>query len=253
MGSHINEEVLRVIEALMIVFQMAKCLYFLRFVGEIAPLVDIIFVIMGDIKYFMVIFIIVEVAFVTAYYCIGRNQRLDNFIATDGGIGEDYNPPGYATVMGAIDHVYLSSLGEFDTEAYFGEDHSFNTMTPILILLFVGLSFFMCIHLLNMLIAIMGESFSQNNEVREAKKKISQLQFVVENWWLDPIKDKQKIVYLVAAFNIEDEDQDMEKFEKLNEKVDENSAMMQALMKEMKNMQASINALSSTSNGGFAK
>ena len=30
-------------------------------------MVDIIFVIMGDIKYFMVIFIIFEVAFVTAY------------------------------------------------------------------------------------------------------------------------------------------------------------------------------------------
>ena len=58
---------------------------------------------------------------------------------------------------------------------------------------------------------------------------------------------------MVAAFNIEDEDQDMEKFEKLNEKVDENSEMMLALMEEMKNMQASINRLSSKSTGGFTK
>ena len=202
---NIDVIVLRVIEAILIVFLLFKSLYFLRFVGEIAPLVDIIFVIMSDIKYFMVIFLIAEVAFITAFFCIGRNQRLLKLIEMDNdpALMEDYEPPNYSTLMGAIDYVYISSLDEFDSGSYFD-----NQMTPILLLLFVGLSFFMCIHLLNMLIAIMGESFAQNNEVKEAKKKISQLQFVVENWWLDPIKDKKKIVYLVAAFNVDDEDQD---------------------------------------------
>ena len=62
----------------------------------------------------------------------------------------------------------------------------------------------MCIHMLNMLIAIMGEIFSNNNENKESKKKMSQLAFVVENWWIDPIEDKEKIVYLLAAFKIAD-------------------------------------------------
>jgi len=97
--------------------------------------------------------------------------------------------------MGSLDHVYKSALGEFDTDQYYD-----NEMTPVLIILFVGLSFFMCLHLLNMLIAIMGESFAQNNENKEAKKKMSQLAFVVDNWWIDPIKNKEKIVYLIAAF-----------------------------------------------------
>ena len=119
---------------------------------------------MNDISYFMVIFIISLLAFSICYFLIGRNQEY--LINLEGGSEEDY--PVYNTMIGAFHHVYLSAMGEFDTEAYFlGE------MSPLLIIFFHLLSFFMCIHLLNMLIAIMGESFSKNNEVSEAKTKIS--------------------------------------------------------------------------------
>ena len=157
---------------------MLKVLYFLRLVGEIAPLVDIIFQIVKDIKYFLAIFLIAQIAFIFAFYSIGRNQME---LAGD---DEDLIP-GYSTYMGAINHVYLSSLGEFDTDSYFD-----NQMTPILVFLFLAMSFFMCIHLLNMLIAIMGDIFANNQDTKEAKKKMSELAFVVENWWIDPIKDK---------------------------------------------------------------
>jgi hypothetical protein len=80
---------------------------------------------------------------------------------------EDEIPP-YATIAGAFDHVYLSSLGEFGTDFYWGND-----MTPILIFLFICMSFIMTIHLLNMLIAIMGDSFANNNENKESKKMFS--------------------------------------------------------------------------------
>ena len=84
-------------------------------------------------------------------------------------------------------------------------------MEPILTILFLLLSFFMCIHLLNMLIAIMGQSFDRNNEICESNRKISQLEFVVNNWWIHPIKDKNKIIYFVAAFNVKDEMDDEHK------------------------------------------
>lgn len=61
----------------------------------------------------------------------------------------------YSKFWGAIDHVYTSSLGEFDTDSYWETD-----MSPIAVILFLAMSFFMCIHLLNMLIAMMGESFT---------------------------------------------------------------------------------------------
>lgn len=93
------------------------------------------------------------------------------------------------------------------------EDYSNNEMTPILSILFVLLSFFMCIHMLNMLIAIMGQSFDKNAEVAESNKKVSQLEFVVNNWWIHPIKNKSDIVYFMGAFAT----QDIEKDEKVDE------------------------------------
>ena len=60
-------------------------------------------------------------------------------------------------------------------------------MTPFLLILFIGLSFFMQILMLNMLIAIMGDTFNKINEIKESKKKISQLAFITDNWWINPI------------------------------------------------------------------
>ena len=57
-----------------------------------------------------------------------------------------------------------------------------------------------------MLIAIMSESFANNNLHKESKREHSQLSFVVENWWLDsidPIKDKDQIVHLIAAIPLD--------------------------------------------------
>ena len=106
----------------------------------------------------------------------------------------------YSTVQGALEHGYLSALGELDPSEYHG-----NPMTPVLMILFVLLSFFMCIHLLNMLITIMGQSFDENAEIAESNRKISQLEFVVNNWWIHPIKNKNQIIYFVAAFAVQDE------------------------------------------------
>ena len=70
--------------------------------------------------------------------------------------------PQYFTLEGALLHVYLSSLGEsrelsksgeFDVEDY---TRSEGRVKNFLLMLFFFLSFFMCIHMLNMLIAIMG-------------------------------------------------------------------------------------------------
>ena len=63
----------RYFEALCIVPLMSKSLYFFRLFGEIAPLIGIIFVILNDIFYFMIIYCVALVAFIIAFYVVGQN------------------------------------------------------------------------------------------------------------------------------------------------------------------------------------
>lgn len=88
-----------------------------------------------------------------SFYIIGQNQKDLAVIADD----EDMIPD-YTTIYGAFDHVFRSSLGDFDTGFYFQDD-----MKYILVVLFIMMTFLMTIHLLNMLIAIMGDSFANNS------------------------------------------------------------------------------------------
>ena len=78
------------------------------------------------------------------------------------------------------------------------------------------MTFVECILLLNMLIAVMSDSFLKNNEVFDATKRMQQLQFVVDNWWIDPIQNKEKIIYLVAAFSMDIDDDEDEKLDEIN-------------------------------------
>ena len=104
--------------------------------------------ILKEIQNFLLVFILGIFAFVFSFWIIGKNQAE---------LEKDQEAPKYSEFWGAFDHVYSSSLGEFDTDSYWGHD-----MSPITVFLFLAMSFFMCIHLLNMLIAMMGNSFTRN-------------------------------------------------------------------------------------------
>ena len=67
----------------------------------------------------------------------------------------------------------------------------------------------------------MGQSFDNNSEIAESNRKISQLEFVVNNWWIHPIKNKNKIIYFVAAFNVLDEQHHDSKLDTLTDNVQE--------------------------------
>lgn len=158
---------MRYFEALCIVCMMMKSLYFFRLIGEIAPLVDIIFVILEDIKSFMVIYIVALVAFIIAYFVIGRNQKqieLEEWISNGSVVEDEPQGPEYSTLLGSTIHVYKASMGSFGHDDYVRNG---GLITGFMLFLAFILSFFMCIHMLNMLIAIMGDSFSRNHEQKE--------------------------------------------------------------------------------------
>ena len=104
--------------------------------------------------------------------------------------------------------MYLLSLGEFNVEDY---DLGGSTENLILWIMFYVASFLLVIHFLNMLIAIMGETFSQNHETKRIQQIQSHLRFVLDNTYIDPISDKDKITYLVTAFVNEEDSQESER------------------------------------------
>ena len=113
-------------------------------------------------------------------------------------------------------------------------------MTPILKCLFVLMALFLCIHLLNMLIAIMGQSFDRNAEIADSNSRISQLEFVVNNWWINPIKAKNKITYFVAAFNVQEDHNDDHKIDSIMSTLAEIQNNQKIQYAEIKHMQYEI-------------
>ena len=71
-----------------------------------------------------------------------------------------------------------------------------------------------------MLIAIMSETFAENNEIKQKARVKSHLRFVIDHWWVNPIIDQQKVQYLITAFNKEDEDQEVETLINIENKLD---------------------------------
>ena len=51
-----------------------------------------------------------------------------------------------------------------------------------------------------MLIAIMGETFAQNNEIKKKAQIRNHLRFVLDNSWMQPIVEKEKITYLITSY-----------------------------------------------------
>ena len=112
-----------------------KSLYYLQLIPKIAPLIDIIFVILRDMKYFLLIFGLSTVSFIQTYYILGRNQ-----MEIKGDLPKEkwneLNTPPYASYLGSLDHVIQSSLGAFDSSHYFG-----NPMTKYIYPLFLFMIF----------------------------------------------------------------------------------------------------------------
>ena len=158
-------------------------------------------------------------AFANSFYIISKNQiefdTLPPPLNEAGEVEADYEPqpfPSYSTFPGAIRHVYLLALGEFNLEDYeYGNGGSF----VVLWIMFALASFLLLLHLLNMLIAIMGETFAVNNEVKQMQQLKAHLTFVIENWWIDPIEEKNKIKYLICAFLKDEEKLEVEILQEL--------------------------------------
>ena len=129
---------------------------------------------------------------------------------------EEVSTPSYETWSGALHHIYLLGLGDFQTDDYeLGKGRS----TAILWLFFIIASFLLLIHLLNMLIAIMGETFAQNNEIKKKAQIRNHLRFVLDNSWMQPIVEKEKITYLITSYLSQEDNHESEVIKEIHDNI----------------------------------
>lgn len=116
--------------------------------------------------------------------------------------------------------MWYISIGELSADDDMFQYTDSNWTTFILWLLFVAATFFVLIHMLNMLIAVMTETFTINNENKLETRLKEHLQFVVDEWSV--LKNNRQQTYsnyLVAAWAYEEDEEEVEILKDLQEEV----------------------------------
>ena len=88
-----------------------------------------------------------------------------------------------------------------------------STYYPLLFTYFFA-CYFLIIHMLNMLVAIMGEAFSENREQAEILQQRERLRFIIDKWFF-----KEAILYKSIwefAFDLFFKKDNLKKFDQMN-------------------------------------
>ena len=134
-----------------------KFLYFLRIFEATGYLIKIIIEVIVDMRFFLMILLLTFVAFGDAMKSISSSNPPDSVDELGNVIQYQFIKSWFEGVM----FVYRMVLGDFDTTA-FGV-----VAVPYVWILFILCTVFNMIIMLNLLIAIISESFSKINEVSD--------------------------------------------------------------------------------------
>lgn len=126
-----------------------KLFYFLRIFFSTAYLVRMIIEIMLDMKFFITVLMIACIAFANAFYILGRKSDPDS-----GNLAGD-------NVADAFIFSFKMGLGDFNTDGFNTDDEE------LLWIFFLLNTLIIMIILLNLIIAIMGDTFDKVQETQE--------------------------------------------------------------------------------------
>lgn len=150
-----------------------KFLYFLRIFSGTGYYIRILFVVCYDVRYFLLLLIFTFIAFGEAFQSISD-------IADDGGF------TGY---LGGISYVYRMVLGDFSVD-------DFNKNAPLFLwIIFIASTIINMIIMLNLLIAIISDSFTKINEKSEQASYREKAGIIAENKYLISKSDFDKLKY----------------------------------------------------------
>ncbi|TNV87578.1 hypothetical protein FGO68_gene12312 [Halteria grandinella] len=178
---------IRRIEALASVLMWFRFLYFFRLIDQTAPLIRMIWQIIYDIRAFIFIFILIILAFANGFWVLSKNQ-----IA----LSKDADPSElpYYTYRLSVLYVFLTAVGEYGVDNYSLGVEEENYLWA----LFILTVFFLSIVLLNMLIAIMGQSYERVSYFAQAQMMRERILLIMENFFLQKSGAFSKAKYLIA-------------------------------------------------------
>jgi hypothetical protein len=190
--SNADFDSLNAVAVIAIFFMWARLFYLLRVFDSTSYLVNMIFSILRDMLMFMVAFILSAIAFGNCLYILGRSSEGENFTGDD--------------IWKSFIYSYNFALGNLGGVETFGD-----TKDEWLVwLVFVMMTLFTNIILLNLVIAIITETFEKVQETQDTTKLRDFALIMRENEFLiDRKRLFGNIKYIVVAEpNYEDDEGD---------------------------------------------
>ena len=149
-----------------------KLFYFLRIFSSTAYLARMIIEIVKDMKFFVSVLMIATMAFANAFYILGRNSS------------DDAGNLAGSKITDAFIFAYRMGIGDFQTGGFWTRDEE------ILWIIFLFNTILVLVVLLNLVIAIMGDTFDRVQETQEYSKLKEITQMIRENEFLFSRKKK---------------------------------------------------------------
>lgn len=195
----------------------SKASYFLSLFDSIAPLIDIIIQIFNDIRYFFFVMCIYTFMIATCFHLLAKNQL--DFDNIDNAIDEAKVTNNYGdTRWNSIFYGINLWIGGADTSGFGVGDAS---QYWYLIAIWMISIILILIHFMNMLIAIMGNTFAIREAVGKQIMLRDHLRFVMDNWILIHVAvDYKNLKYIVGAFQADEEGGDNEEITLIKENLD---------------------------------
>jgi hypothetical protein len=171
-------------------FMWIKVFYWMRLFASLAYYVKLIMQTLSDSVPFMAMMLIILCAFANFFYVASQNVEYSGLVLTNPE-GTEYTPSYFSEYVGVdvidvmLSMYLMGALGDFDAGAYaHGPD---STRAQIMFLL---ATFIICVVFMNMLIAIMGDTFGKVSEAQVESGIRERVVLISDHAWL---LDLQKI------------------------------------------------------------
>ena len=150
--------------AFAVVLMWLKAFYWMRIFTPTSFYVRLIVETLYDIRYFLILFVFILMTFANALLILSETR--DDPLYTN-----------YFSIafINAVMNQYMLSLGEFDTENF-----KLDGADPLVWMVFIGTTFITQITFLNMLIAIMGDTFDRVSEVKEQSALVEKVRILAD-------------------------------------------------------------------------